>query len=57
MTDIDNKSLIYIGEELDDIFGEDENIDQTPSKLTRKMREKLINNLIDEGYLEHVTLH
>ena len=57
MNNKDNLTIVYIGEELDDIFGDDEINECTPSQLTPEMREKLKNNLIEEGFLVYVTLH
>ena len=57
MNNKNNQTLAYIGEELDDIFGDVEINECTPDQSTPEMREKLINNLIEEGFLVYVTLH
>ena len=53
------QTYIYTGEDysLDDIFEEEHEITTQPSQLTQEMRDRLRKNLIEEGYLELVTLN
>ena len=59
---MDNKkyqTYIYTGEDysLDDIFEGENEITTPPSQITEEMRDRLRKNLIEEGYLELVTLN
>ena len=59
MDDKKYQTYIYTGEDysLDDIFEEEHEITTTPDQTTPEMRDRLIKNLIEEGYLEIATLH
>ena len=48
---------IYDGEDLDIITGDEEKFPPEPYQSTQEMRDRLVKNLIEEGYLEIATLH
>ena len=57
MDDKKYQKYVCVGEDLDDITGDGEMFPPDPDQTTPEMRDRLIKNLIEEGYLELVTLN
>ncbi len=61
MDDKKYQKYIYVGEDLDDLTGdgegEGEEFPPEPCQLTQEMRDRLMKNLIEEGFLEIATVH
>ena len=57
MNDKKYQKCVYVGEYLDVITGDDENFPPEPYQSTQEMRDRLKKNLIEEGFLELITLH
>ena len=57
MDDKKYQKYVCVGEDLDDIAGDGEMFPPDPDQTTPEMRDRLIKNLIEEGYLELVTIN